>query len=89
MHKKELFNTSITSDDAMNFGSDVQARITAMVETLLTAAGLTATLLPDVLTFNTASDAPVGFLNGRSLADDVIDAELGLLTNRQRSKRLC
>jgi hypothetical protein len=35
-------------------------------------------LLPDVIRFNTASSS--GFLNGRRLQDDVIDAELGLLT---------
>ena len=36
-----------------------------------------AVLLPDVLTFDQSSTD--GFLNGRQLADDVIDAELGLL----------
>ncbi|MGZ4256276.1 MAG: DUF4331 family protein [Gaiellaceae bacterium] len=36
-------------------------------------------LLPDILTFDTSSSA--GFLNGRKLTDDVIDAELGLITN--------
>jgi hypothetical protein len=41
-------------------------------------AGLADTLLPDVLTFDTSMSA--GFLNGRRLADDVIDAELGLIT---------
>jgi hypothetical protein len=41
-------------------------------------AGLADVLLPDVLTFDTASSS--GFLNGRRLADDVIDAELGLAT---------
>ncbi len=35
-------------------------------------------LLPDILTFDTAKSD--GFLNGRRLADDVIDAELGLIT---------
>jgi len=40
--------------------------------------GLASVLLPDVLTYNAASAA--GFLNGRKLADDVIDAELQLLT---------
>lgn len=40
--------------------------------------GLADILLPDVLTFDTAKSA--GFLNGRRLADDVIDAELGLIT---------
>jgi len=42
-------------------------------------AGLAAVLIPDVLTFQTGNTA--GFLNGRQLADDVIDAELGLVTN--------
>ena len=41
-------------------------------------AGLVAALLPDMVPLDTASDA--GFLNGRKLADDVIDAELGLVT---------
>jgi hypothetical protein len=42
-------------------------------------AGLAAVLIPDVLTFQTGDTA--GFLNGRRLANDVIDAELGLVTN--------
>ena len=36
-------------------------------------------LLPDLMTFDTSSSK--GFLNGRRLTDDVIDAELNLLTN--------
>lgn len=40
--------------------------------------GLADVLLPDILTFDTAKSQ--GFLNGRRLADDVIDAELGLIT---------
>lgn len=36
-------------------------------------------LLPDILTVDFSSSA--GFLNGRRLADDVIDVELGLVTN--------
>ncbi len=36
-------------------------------------------LLPDILTYDFSSSA--GFLNGRQLADDVIDIELGLVTN--------
>jgi hypothetical protein len=42
------------------------------------ATQLAGILLPDVLDFDTTSSA--GFLNGRRLADDVIDAELNLLT---------
>jgi hypothetical protein len=40
--------------------------------------GLADILLPDVLTYDTSSSD--GFLNGRKLADDVIDAELSLVT---------
>ena len=37
-------------------------------------------LLPDILTYDTSTTA-AGPLNGRGLADDVIDGELGLVTN--------
>jgi hypothetical protein len=40
--------------------------------------GLADVLLPDILTFDTSKSA--GFLNGRRPADDVIDAELNLVT---------
>ena len=41
--------------------------------------GLAAVLFPDTLTYQTGNHA--GFLNGRRLQNDVIDAELGLVTN--------
>ena len=44
-----------------------------------TAKALADILLPDILTIDTSN--PAGFLNGRGLADDVIDIELGLVTN--------
>jgi len=44
-----------------------------------TAQALADFLLPDVLTVDTSSSA--GFPNGRGLSDDVIDIELGLVTN--------
>lgn len=40
--------------------------------------GLADILLPDILTVDLSM--ATGFLNGRNLADDVIDAELGLIT---------
>jgi hypothetical protein len=43
------------------------------------ANGIAEILLPDILTFDYASSP--GFLNGRKLADDVIDIELNLVTN--------
>jgi hypothetical protein len=39
---------------------------------------LAGVLLPDILTVDVSS--PAGFLNGRQPANDVIDAELGLVT---------
>jgi hypothetical protein len=47
--------------------------------TLAQAQGLADFLLPDVLTYDTATKA--GGLNGRALSDDVIDIELGITTN--------
>jgi hypothetical protein len=43
------------------------------------AQNLAKVLLPDILTYDYSSSA--GFLNGRKLADDVIDAELALVSN--------
>jgi hypothetical protein len=44
------------------------------------AAGIADVLLPDVITYDVTTPA-AGPLNGRALADDVIDIELGLTTN--------
>jgi uncharacterized protein DUF4331 len=43
------------------------------------AQGLANVLLPDILTYDTSK--PASFLNGRALRDDVIDIELGIVTN--------
>jgi hypothetical protein len=43
------------------------------------AEAIAKILLPDILTFDYSSSA--GFLNGRKLADDVIDISLSLVTN--------
>ena len=45
-----------------------------------TAGAIADILLPDVITYDVTT-AAAGPLNGRALADDVIDAELGLTTN--------
>ena len=42
------------------------------------AQAITEVLLPDILTVDVSN--PAGFLNGRGLADDVIDAELPIVT---------
>lgn len=77
--RKDEFNAAQPAQDPTAFGADVRATIESLSGDAGLAASLTDVLLPDVLTFNT-SDAG-GFLNGRQLADDVIDAELGLLTD--------
>jgi hypothetical protein len=56
------------NDGAGDDPSDDAAQISALADVIL----------PDILTFDTASSA--GFLNGRRPADDVIDAELALVT---------
>ncbi len=75
---KDMFNQSAPSKDFTNYGMTVQANIEALSGDPAFAAMLTMVLLPDVLTFDQSSSA--GFLNGRKLDDDVIDAELSLLT---------
>ena len=77
---EDAFNNTEPKDDFAAFGGLVQQRIESLNGgDSATAEALTAILLPDVLTFDTNS--PEGFLNGRQLADDVIDAELNLLSN--------
>ena len=60
------------------FGETVRESVTALSGDNVFAEAITAVLLPDVLTIDTSQN--VGFLNGRQLADDVIDASLSLLT---------
>jgi hypothetical protein len=78
--QKNAFNAAKPKHDQRDFRGEV-------VDTLEifygagnpTAQALADFLLPDILTLDTSSAA--GFPNGRGLADDVIDIELGLVTN--------
>jgi hypothetical protein len=80
--QKNAFNAGKPEKDQKNFRAEV-------VDTLeifygagsQDAQNLANILLPDILTINPSSTA--GFLNGRKLADDVIDTELALVTNGQ------
>lgn len=83
---KNLFNASNPSQDRRRFGSNVVGVLKTF--SALDAEGaysnaqartLKNILLPDVLTYDT-STAAAGPLNGRALADDVIDAELNIVT---------
>lgn len=75
--RKDAFNAGSPATDFDTFGAEVNAAIMGLSDQA-NADALTPILLPDILTFNTSSAD--GFLNGRQLADDVIDAELTLLT---------
>ena len=78
--QKNAFNAGKPRHDQRDFRSEV-------IDTLEifygagnpTVGALADFLLPDILTSDTSSAA--GFPNGRALADDVIDIELGLVTN--------
>ncbi|HEY6075161.1 MAG TPA: DUF4331 family protein [Anaerolineales bacterium] len=78
--QRNAFNAGIPRRDQRTFRGEV-------VDTLEifygagspSAQALADFLLPDILTVDTSSAA--GFPNGRGLTDDVIDIELGLVTN--------
>lgn len=74
---RDAFNQGSPATDLANFGSTVSTSITSL-SNAANAAALTPILLPDLMTYDSSSNA--GFLNGRKLTDDVIDASLGLLT---------
>ena len=75
---KNAFNAGEPRRDDPDFRGHVVATLLALGNSKSRANRLANFLLPDILTINTASTA--GFLNGRQLADDVIDAELILIT---------
>ena len=76
--KKDAFNFGIPSHDQRDFRGNVVGTLLALGNNQATADALANILLPDILTVDTASSA--GFLNGRALEDDVIDAELSIIS---------
>jgi hypothetical protein len=87
--EKEAFNRinptsdrAVATDNVVAVLDTIGNVLTANGATAYTAAqvnGIARTLLPDILTFQVGNSA--GFLNGRKLGDDVINAEFSLLTN--------
>jgi len=75
---KDQFNASVPSHDASFIGL-ATGHLTQLFGNPTTAQAHARALLPDILTFDTTNGS--GFLNGRRLTDDVIDAELSLLSN--------
>src|SRR5204863_27246 len=77
--RKNQFNAGVPADDQRDFRGDVVDTLRSLGNGQARADALANVLLPDILTYDTSSSA--GFLNGRRLSDDVIDAELNLITN--------
>ena len=75
--RQSEFNLADPVNDLADFGDDTNA-IIASLSNQENADALTPILLADLLTFEVGN--PEGFLNGRRLEDDVIDAELALLS---------
>jgi len=86
---KNKFNAGQPKNDTANFRAEVVDTLQVLfslndgagdnkADDAMKISGLADVLLPDILTFDTAKSD--GFLNGRRLADDVIDAELNLIT---------
>ena len=83
---KEAYNRARPQNDVANYTDDV-AGVVSLVTTLAgtDAAGypaaIAAALLPDVITYNTATAANFANLNGRALTNDVIDVALTVVAN--------
>ncbi len=85
---EDSFNTSNPRDDRTKFRAEVVDSLTVLfslndatddkTDDAAKISGLADVLLPDLLTADLSQAS--GFLNGRDLADDVIDAELNLIT---------
>jgi hypothetical protein len=76
---KTTFNHGNPSTDVAKWTGEVVDTLTmGFGRSLADANALAAVLLPDILTVDVSN--PAGFLNGRKPADDVIDAELNLLS---------
>ena len=91
---KNQFNTTPPSQQRTAFGGKFRTNVITTLTNINAALGtgcddydlataqfLAGILLPDVITYNTSTAANGEALNGRALADDVIDAELGITTN--------
>ena len=76
---KNTFNGIEPTQDRALFETSFVNTLASFGHPASEAKAIAEILLPDILTYDYSSAA--GFLNGRKLADDVIDAELALVTN--------
>ncbi len=79
MNAKNTFNMEDPTQDRAGFEASFVSTLESFGYSSTQATTIAEILLPDILTYDFSSSA--GFLNGRQLADDVIDIELNLVTN--------
>ena len=77
--EKNTFNSIEPTRDRALFEASFISTLESFGHPSSEAKAIAEILLPDILTYDYSSAA--GFLNGRTLADDVIDAELALVSN--------
>jgi hypothetical protein len=88
IHLENAYNFSRPKDDQYHYRNEVVDSLTLLFslndatddesDDAAQIQGLADFLLPDILTANVSQ--ALNFPNGRALADDVIDTELGLIT---------
>ena len=78
---KTTFNQEAPTADRANFEASFRATLASFGYDSAHTQAIAEILLPDVITYQVGSAANGAALNGRALADDVIDAELGIVTN--------
>jgi hypothetical protein len=76
---EDQFNATRPDRDQAMWRGEIVNSLVALGNSSTRANALADVLLPDILTVDLSQ--PTAFLNGRGLADDVIDAELNLITN--------
>jgi hypothetical protein len=76
---EDQFNATKPQKDQAQWRGEIVNSLLALGNSQARADALADVLLPDILTVDLS--APTAFLNGRNLADDVIDAELNLITD--------
>jgi hypothetical protein len=76
---EDQFNVTQPKDDQAKWRGEIVNTLLLLGNSSARANALANVLLPDILTVDLSQQT--AFLNGRAPADDVIDAELNLLTN--------
>jgi hypothetical protein len=85
---KEAYNRAHPRRDVADYSDDVSGVVALITDLAGTAAdpeaygdAIADVLLPDVISYNTSKPANFAELNGRALADDVIDVALTVVAN--------